>query len=94
MNIGCVAHWHFLLNELRPHQCVRLGFRSETSTCETPTNLTVDGYSAQAQAFKCFNCTQTDTPAVFIVMLLTAKENYLNQACTDFEPESPVSFKN
>jgi hypothetical protein len=46
-------------SELRPCQCVRLGFRSETPTCKIRTNLAVDGYSAKTQASECLNCTQT-----------------------------------
>ena len=50
-----VAHWHFLLNELCPQKCQSLVFHSETPSCKHPTNLTVDGCSAQAQAFECLN---------------------------------------
>jgi len=45
-----VAHWHFLLNELCPQKCQSVVFHSEAPSCK-PTKLTVDGCSAQAQAF-------------------------------------------
>ena len=38
-------------------KCQNLGFHSETPSCKTPTNLTVDGCSAQAQAFECLSST-------------------------------------
>jgi len=44
------------MNELRPQ--ISLGIPS----CKTPTNLTGDGCSVQAQAFECFN--GPHTPAV------------------------------
>jgi len=53
------AHWHFLLNELRPQKCQHLGFHTETPSYKTPTNLTVDGCSAQAQAFEYQNAPHT-----------------------------------
>jgi len=48
-----VANWHFLLIELRPQKCQILGFHSDTPSCKTRTNLTVNGCSVQAQAFEC-----------------------------------------
>ena len=65
-----VAHWHILLNELCPQKCQSLGFHSATQGCKTPTNLTVDGCSAQTQAFECLNGPQT-----LLAMLFTAKRN-------------------
>jgi len=35
------------------------GLHSETPSCKTPSNLTVDGCSDQAQASECRNCTHT-----------------------------------
>jgi hypothetical protein len=50
-----VAHWHFLLNELCPQKWQSHVFHSETLSCKPPTNLTVDGCSAQTHAFECLN---------------------------------------
>jgi len=46
-----VAYWHFVLNELRPQKRNSLAFHSETPRCKTRTNLTVDEYPAQVEAF-------------------------------------------
>jgi len=43
-------------------------------SCKTPTNLTVDGFSAQAEAFECLNGTHT-LLMFSLVMLFTAKRN-------------------
>jgi len=69
-----VAHWHFVLNELRPHQCQSLGFHSETPSRKTPTNLKVDGYFVQAEAFECRNGPHT-LLLISLFMLFTAKRN-------------------
>jgi len=82
----------FLPNELLPQKCQSLGLHSETPSCKTPTNLSLDKCIAQAQAFECLNCTHTHL-LFSLVLLFTAKGIYLNQACSGFEPESPVRFR-
>ena len=67
-----------------------LGLHSETPSSKIPTNLTTDRCSVQSQAFQCLNCTHT-LLLFSLVKLFTAKGIYLNQACSGFEPESPVT---
>jgi len=81
-----------LPNELLPQKCQSLGLYSETPSCKTPTNLTLDRCIAQAQAFECLNCTHT-LLLFSLVILFTAKVIYLNQASSGFEPESLVRFR-
>jgi len=85
--LGGVTHWLFLLSELHSQMCKSLGFPSETASCRTSTNLTVDGYSAQAQAFECLNGTHI-LLLFSLVSSLTAKGSYLNEASSGFEPET------
>jgi len=88
----CVTHWHFLLNALRPQKCQSFGFHSETPSCKTPTNLTVDGCSAQAPAFECLNGPHT-LLLFSLVRSFTTKWIYLKEACSGSDPESPIHFR-
>ena len=74
---------------------------SQTLSCKTPTNLTVDGCSAQTEASECLNGTRT-LLLFSLVMLFTAKRNLsqgnpiqglsLNhQSISGLEPERPVT---
>ena len=63
-----------------------------TLTWKAGNNLTVGRCSVQSQALECLNCTHK--LLLFpLFMLFTAKGIYLNQACSGFEPESPVHFR-
>jgi hypothetical protein len=65
---------------------------SEILSWKTATNLKHDRCSVQSQAFECLNCPHT-LLLFSIVQLLRAKRIYLNQACSGFELESPVSLR-
>jgi hypothetical protein len=65
-------------------------FSLRTPSCKTPTNLTVDGCSAQAQAFECLN--GRHAPAVFPSYVIYSQKNLSARARLGFEPESPVRF--
>jgi hypothetical protein len=93
-----VAHWHFLLSELRHQTCQSLVFHSETPSCKTPTNLTADGYSAQPQVFESLN---PGTPALFTSHLqpkevISVKPvqglNPNRRSISCLETESPVTI--
>jgi hypothetical protein len=60
-------------------------------SCKIPTNLTVDGYTVQAQAFECFNNPHTSC-CVPQLGHLQPKE-FSPWARSLFEPESPVHIR-
>jgi hypothetical protein len=73
--------------------CQRLGFHSETPSCKTTNNLTVDVSPAQAQAFGSINGTRTQLKS-FLITSFRDKEIYLNEANSGTEPEKTVHFRN
>jgi hypothetical protein len=86
-----VTHCYFLLNDLHPQKRQSLRFHSEHNY-KIPTNLTVDGCCAQAQAFECLNVPHT-LLLFYLVRSFRAKGIYLKEACSGFEPELLVHFR-
>jgi hypothetical protein len=87
-----VAHWYFLLNELRPQQCQSFVFHSQTPSGKAATNLIVHECSAQAQAFERPN--DPHTLLLFsLVKSFKAKGISLKAVRAGFEPELPVHFR-
>jgi hypothetical protein len=72
-----VAHWQFLLNELHSQKGQSAGFQSETASCKTPTNMTVDDVLPK---LKLLNALTAYTLLFCLVRSFTAKEIYLNKA--------------
>jgi hypothetical protein len=85
-----VALLHFVLTELRPENFKSVWFHLETPSCRTATNLTIDGRSAEAQAFECLNGTHM-LLLFSLVKTFIAKGMYLKVARLGFEPERPVT---
>jgi hypothetical protein len=69
-----------------------LRFHTETVSCKTSTNSTVDGCSAQAQVSQCHNsfCTLL---WFSLVRSFTLKGMYLHGARSGYEPELPFHFR-
>jgi len=76
-----VIHWHFVLKELRPQQYQSLGFHSETPSCKTPTNLTVDGCSAEAEAFECRNGPHTLLLITLFMSFTYIQQEFISRNC-------------